>query len=682
MKKLVPLVIILILFFTNLSCNLSSSTSTAPSPEEPTSAATLRSTNELVSTEPSVPTESATLKPQIIVETPTDISPTEIQTSGLTTGWYSYVNANVVRDLVIYNGVIHAATLGGLVTWRLDSGYPIKYTPIQGMGHISAYSVVYCEIPDPRILVGTLNGISIYDPNTGLWEQKSLAPAESHIDGGKIERLYCDQPNNRLLIGYNGLGILDLKTGEFQHITKNEGLLWESVTDIVVNGKDIWIASGYKGIAQISGGKVKTFSAADGMPDERAYSLAIAKDGMLWVGASTGIQSFKNGKWTLYGSDSAAKLNDVSELEISLDGKIWATTLPLGIGRLCQFNPQTAACDVDFKEVDNQGIQALTLTDSGIPVYATNKGVYVFENDKVKPFKTDDQLVSNYVDSFASAPDGKLWVGTDSGIHLLDPADPSIKWNTYRQSDYPAMGGNWASWISAAPDGTVWVAIIHGSASRYQNGEWTSYKDVYSFNAVTVDAQGRAWFSDDGKGIIVLNPDGSEAMKLTSAEGLPSDNVQVVLTDLSGRVWIGTDQGLAKYENNELEIVFGKDNKEFPNTYIRALALDSEGSLIIGTFTGVVRYDGNSVDVLVDFLKDGFSEARLTTLAVAPNGRIWVGTDKGLLYSDGAGWKILTTKDGLMTNYISALHVDEFGAVWVGGGGSNFDGGGMLQIVP
>jgi ligand-binding sensor domain-containing protein len=89
------------------------------------------------------------------------------------------------------------------------------------------------------------------------------------------------------------------------------------------------------------------------------------------------------------------------------------------------------------------------------------------------------------------------------------------------------------------------------------------------------------------------------------------------------------------------------------------------------------------VEVLVDFTQAGFSEARLTTLAVVPNGRIWVGTDKGLLYSDNwVDWTMLTTQDGLLTNYISALHVDQYGAAWIGGGGSNFDGGGILQIVP
>ena len=148
-------------------------------------------------------------------------------------------------------------------------------------------------------------------------------------------------------------------------------------------------------------------------------------------------------------------------------------------------------------------------------------------------------------------------------------------------------------------------------------------------------------------------------------------------------MWIGTDQGLAKYENGSLEIVFGKDDKQLPNKYIRALSLDGNGALIIGTFTGVARYDGTQTVTLVDFLKDGFNEARLTTLAVSPDGTLWAGTDKGLLHSqDGSTWNMMTTKDGLLTNYISALVVDTYGTLWVGGGGSNFDGGGLLQIVP
>ncbi len=660
MKKLTPFFLILLLFFTSLACNFGAKPKNAPTPVE-TDACCLN--------------EAATPEPQ-------SAEPAAPQASGLEPGWHAFTNANAVREVIVQDGILYAATLGGMTTWNLEGKLLAHYTPQDGMGHVSANSIVYCEIPAPRILVGTLSGISVFDPQTGSWTNDLPLPEDSRLAASKIERLYCDQANNRLLIGSYGLSVLDLKSGELQQFTSEQGLRWDSISDITVLGTDIWVAHGYKGIAQISKGKVTAFGTAEGLPDEYAYSLATAPDGTLWIGASSGLISYKAGKWVHYDADSPSRLSDVHALEIAPDGEIWAATLPLGIGRLCQFQPDEAVCAVDFQEKDNQGIFTLALTESGVPVYGTGKGLYRVENGAAQAFQTPDFLASNFVDSLASAPDGKLWVGTDAGIQVLNPAKPAEAWQTFRQGETDSMGGNWGKSIAFDKNQSVWFAFTNGSASRYQNGNWTTFPEIYSFDAVAVDEKGRAWFGDDSKGVVVLNPDGTQAMTFSTANGLPGDNVQAIVVDLSGRVWIGTDQGLAKVENDVLEVVFGADSPELPNKYIRALAVDSSGALLIGTFTGVVSYDGTKTSLLLDFLKAGFSEARLTTLAVAPDNRVWIGTDKGLLVPTGSGWELLTTADGLLTNYISALHVDSYGAVWVGGGGSNFDGGGMLQIVP
>lgn len=604
-------------------------------------------------------------------------------TSNMVSGSYAYTNNNVVRDIIVSNNMAYAATLGGMVAWNLDSQYSMVYTPLQGMGHVSAVSIVACQIPEPRIIVGTLQGISIYDPATGLWEKRSLFPEESKVSSSKVTRLYCDQANNRLLIGYGGVGILDLNTGDFQRITKQEGLAWEEVTDIAVSGKDIWIATGYKGVAKITGTSVTTYSLENGMPDERAFSVATTRDGTLWVGASSGLMSFKGGKWTLFGNETEAKLTDINEIEISSDGKIWVATAPLGGGRICLFNPTTGSCESEYKDPEFQAILALSLDQEMRPLFGTSKGLYRYDGNEAQALITDSKLVSNFVDAFSTSPDGKLWIGTDGGIQQLDPADPQLPWVTFTKSQTPGLGGNWASAIASGSNGTVWFALINGEACKLEDGIWTSFKDIYSFNVVTVDAENRAWFGDDGKGIIVLNPDGSQSMTFSAANGLPGDKVYALLTDLNGTVWIGTDNGLAKYENGKLETVFGKDDTRLPNRYIRDLALAPDGKLIIGMFTGVARYDGNQVEILLDFLKQGYSDLRLTTLAVDKSGQIWIGTDKGLLKPDqNQNWTRMTTENGLLTNYISALSIDQFDAVWVGGGGSNFDGGGILQIVP
>jgi len=683
MKKYAPIFLFLILVFTGFACNIGGKEATA----SPTTAPEV----EVTESEPAATTEEPTSIPAtkaVPTEAPTPVEtegPTKPGfTSSLAPGWYPYVNANVVRDLAIYDGVIHAATLGGLVTWRLDSFYSMQYTPLDGMGHVSTYAVAYCEIPEPRILVGTLSGISVYDPSTGLWEEFDLYPADSNLATTRIDYLYCDQANNRLLIGAYGLSVLDMGGGTYQRYTVNEGLLWDSVADIAVNGSDIWIANGYKGIARIpSSGEITNFRAENGMPDDYAYSLAFSPDGTLWVGASKGLISFKGNQWTLYGSDSPAKLSDVDQIEFGADGKMWIGTAPWGAGRLCQFTPAPTTCDIDYTDADSQGILALALPPAGVPVYGTELGVSIYTGNSATALRTMDHLRSNYVDSFANDPDGNLGVGTDGGIHQFNPDNPSSEWQTFTPREYPAMGGGWIADMAFSQGGTLWAAVINGSASRYENDAWTAYEDIYSYNTVAVDTQDRAWFGDDNYGIIVLNPDSSQAFKLTTAEGLPSDNVQVILVDTVGRVWIGTSAGLAKYQNESLEVIFSEGDSTVANTYIRDLALDPNGSLIIGTYTGIYRYGGNSPEIIMDFYAEGFSDLRLTTVAVDPYDTIWVGTDKGLLYSvDQASWHLYTTKDGLLTNYISALIIDAYGTIWVGGGGSNFDGGGMLHLVP
>ena len=636
--------------------------------------------NPVQSDNPAAGIEDVASGNQASVEAGQESAPAAESSGGIASGRYVYTNQNVVRDLVEKDGIIYAATLGGLTIWDMSTNTMVP-VPTVGMGHISANAVAYCEIPEPRILVGTLKGVSVFDPAAGQWEQRDLFPEDSYISTNEIDRIYCDQANNRILVGYAGLGVLDMNTGAFQHYTSQDALLWNAVADIAVNGQDIWIATGYKGVSKISNGQVTNFTEAEGMQDEGADALAFTSDGTLWVGTGSGLIAYNGSVWELYESD----LSSINEIEVISDSSFWVTTASWGGGRLCEFDIASASCVQDFEDVDYAIISALTTTPMSEPIYGTSEGISVLKSgaSALEQLKTSDKLVTNYVDALAVGPDGMLWVGTDGGVQVLDPAAPSQPWTTYQEENYENMGGNWASSIAFSADGGVWMAIINGSATHYLNGQWQSFPDIYSFELVTLDAQDRAWFADAGEGIVVLGADGNQVMTLTTADGLPSDNVRTLLLDNNGTMWIGTGDGLAKYENDTLTVVFGSESTEIPNTFIPSLALDQNGDLLIGTYTSVSRYDGQSVTTLIDFYEDGFNNARLTNLACNSKGELWIGTDSGVIYgTPGSGWSMMTTENGLLTNYISALTVDQYDTVWIGGGGSNFDGGGLVQIVP
>ncbi len=632
----------------------------------------------------------AAAKAPPIIEPPA-ATPPPTSVSNVAPGRYPYTNPNVARDVLVYDGVVYAATLGGVTIWEvsptLEEGFPTVYTPLDGLSHASAHALAVCDVPvagggrATRIVVGTLTGLSFYDPLTGAWDAEPITPPDSNVQTAKIDRLYCDAANNRLLIGYSGLGILDLSTGDWTRITDKEGLSWNGISDIAVIGRDIWVASGYNGISRISDGQVTVYDEDNGLPNKRANALAVGPDGALWVGTSGGLARFKDNEWSFYDTKEVSGLADIRRLAIAGDGTLWVGASSIGGGSLCHFDPAAGICVEKYD--DPQGVLGLALYHTGAPLWANSAGLHVLVEGQKTSFLVEGILpATNFVDSFAAAPDGTLWIGTDGGIHRLDPANPGAAWETWTRADGIGKSSSWTAALAVAPDGTVWAAITNGDASRFRDGVWTSYEGLRSYESVAIDAQGRAWFGKNGKGIAVLNADGSKAMDLTTAEGLPTDNVLALLAD-GDTMWIALDVGLARYVDGKAELVLDKDT--LPHPYLRALALEADGSLLIGANLSIVRYDGAQVNVLYNLQKESLG-GWLNELVVAPDGAIWAGTQNGLLYSadgsaDGAAWTHLTTADGLLTNFITALHVDPYGGVWVGGG-SNTAGGGLLHIVP
>ncbi len=601
---------------------------------------------------------------------------------GIDPGWYAYSNANVVRDLVVHEGVAYAATLGGIVAWDLESGTYTKYTPLDGLKHIGAFSIVVCDIPETRIVVGTEVGLSLFDPAAGTWDNVPIVPADEYVNEDEIDRLYCDQANGRLLIGYSGVGILDLASGEYVQYTDEEGLTWNGVRDITVDGSSIWVASGYNGISNINGDAVTTYDEDSGMPSERARSIAVDASGVLWVGTSSGLLKFSGGSWTLYDSD-VGLFGEISEIEVAADGTLWVASYPIGTGRVCNFDPATSTC---LSLYEGDGVAALDLDEQGRAVFGTEDGVFVFDGANATEYVIEsDQLVTNFVDSMALDSEGMLWVGTDGGIHRLDPANPDAQWETYRSEFYSgdpnSPGGNWSQAIATGPNGDMLFAITNGAASYFSGGTWTVFEDVYSYDSTAIDSQGNLWIGDDGEGLLVLDTAGNQVLAFTSADGLPNDSVRTLLAD-GDAMWIGTAAGLAKYENGALSVIFGEDDPALPSDNIFKLIKEDNGTLLIGTLSGLVRYDGTSATTLNDFSEIDYWLSP-QSMDVGMDGTFWVATTAGLVYSsdDGATWTVLGTKDGLSTDQITFVLVDQYGTVWAGGG-YTYGGGGLLRIVP
>lgn len=81
--------------------------------------------------------------------------------------------------------------------------------------------------------------------------------------------------------------------------------------------------------------------------------------------------------------------------------------------------------------------------------------------------------------------------------------------------------------------------------------------------------------------------------RMTTADGLPQNSVECFAQDSAGFIWIGTQDGLVRYDGYEM-LVFRSDPEDstsLSDNFITALFIDSDGELWVGTRNGINHFD-------------------------------------------------------------------------------------------
>src|SRR4051794_21341237 len=116
-------------------------------------------------------------------------------------------------------------------------------------------------------------------------------------------------------------------------------------------------------------------------------------------------------------------------------------------------------------------------------------------------------------------------------------------------------------------------------------------------------------------------------------DGLPANTVMAIAQGPDGYLWIGTLNGLARFDGMHFK-AYGKADG-LPNSRVLCLFFDREGTLWIGTEGGgLVRLRHGMFSALQ--VKDGLAHNVVRALAEDEAGRLWIGTAEGIsCWKDG-----------------------------------------------
>jgi ligand-binding sensor domain-containing protein len=183
------------------------------------------------------------------------------------------------------------------------------------------------------------------------------------------------------------------------------------------------------------------------------------------------------------------------------------------------------------------------------------------------------------------------------------------------------------------------------------------------------DSKGNLWFGTLEEG--VAKYDGNKLTYLTTNEGLPSNRIVDIVEDSSGNLWFGTGEGLSKFDGEAFWNYTERDG--LCSDMISNLFIDSEGIFWIGTWGGVCTFDGIQFRNFliprptIETMINQDTKDWVTSIAEDLNGNIWFGSDGyGASKFDGNNFVHFTTKEGLNSNNVQAIVVDQENNIWIG----------------
>ncbi len=134
--------------------------------------------------------------------------------------------------------------------------------------------------------------------------------------------------------------------------------------------------------------------------------------------------------------------------------------------------------------------------------------------------------------------------------------------------------------------------------------------------------------------LVALDPSRSVTQYMIQSwnqlDGIPQNTIMSVIQTRNGYIWVGTQEGLARFNGKKFVEFTKGNNPVFVNDYIVTLFEDKNGTLWIGSREGLLEYKNGKFRRYSK--KDGLLDDLVRSIGQDNKGIVWVGTESGLFY--------------------------------------------------
>jgi signal transduction histidine kinase/ligand-binding sensor domain-containing protein/DNA-binding response OmpR family regulator len=161
-------------------------------------------------------------------------------------------------------------------------------------------------------------------------------------------------------------------------------------------------------------------------------------------------------------------------------------------------------------------------------------------------------------------------------------------------------------------------------------------------------------------------------------DGLPNNQIQCIFQDRKGWIWIGTNQGLSRFDGYRfLNFIHNpEDTTSLSGSLVRVIFEDNRGNLLIGTENGGLNVFDREKERFLHPYKSHpefkSKEVSVNSIMEDTAGNLYIGTDQDLIKVDIGGHlgKVIPFTDtqtmSFTGSFIRSVQADNSGNLWLG----------------
>ena len=449
---------------------------------------------------------------------------------------------------------------------------------------------------------------------------------------------------------------------EFSHITAEEGLSYNNVTQIFQDSRGfLWICT-FNGLNRYDGYNFKVFLPDNSDPasisSQSISNILEDKEGYLWISTTDGLNKYN-----------------------------WKTET----FERYKNNPQA------FSSISNSLIYSIFEDDKGTIWIGTLNGLNKYNRDKdnFTVFKqVSNRLNPDSLNSVLSIEEdsrGYLWLATWNGLTCMKKNGEIIKTYFSQPVNSNTFEYRKISVIYKDKQNNFWIGMNGKGLKKFDpfSGEFTDYyNDPANPNtisngfitAIYQDKSNKLWIGTR-YGLNIFDPKNNNFIRMVKdpnkSSSIISNNISSIIEDKAGIIWIGTTAGISRLYHPLNTFHFYNEQNLLKNSSIISAFLDSKNNIWIGTMGGLDEIKNNrksSTHFQHDPKnKNSLCDNFVRSVFVDKSGLVWIGSNNDGLnsYDPKTGKFEFFTYDmndsaSISNKGIVSICQDNLGYLWFG----------------